>query len=76
MTLDDYMNAELFPVTTQASYTADIQLRMDAFNLDALKEEIELKQPLNDRQRAALQELTTKEPHMARLTQELSAAGT
>ena len=40
MTLDDYMNAERFPMTSHSDYSPDTQLQMDAFNLDAIMEKM------------------------------------
>ncbi len=73
LTLAEYMDLSSFPVTSLPRYSGDpkTQILMDAFNLDQLNEAIEMGQPLNDKQRAVLQELKQKEPHMQRLSKEL-----
>jgi hypothetical protein len=74
MTIDDYMNAERFPMTSQKGYSPDTQLRMDAFNLDDLQEAIEMGHKMNAKEAAVFQELKTKEPHIGRLVKELRQA--
>ena len=71
VTLEEYMDAVRFPVTSRSHYSPHQQLRIDAFNLDQLNEGLELGEAFNDKQQAALQELKRKEPHMARLAAEL-----
>lgn len=72
MTIDEYCDTARFPVTSHKGCSPMEQLRMDAFNLDALREEIELDNPLNERQQAALKELRIKEPHIGPLSAEVA----
>ena len=72
MTLDDYMNAERFPMTSHSDYSPVTQLKMDAFNLDAMEEALEEGREMNATQAAAYEELKTKGPHIGRLARELA----
>lgn len=74
MTLDDYMNAENFPMTSHSDYSPVTQLKMDAFNLDQMVEGIEMGHKLTSEEAARFQELKTKEPHIGPLARELRAA--
>ena len=71
MTLDDYMNAEKFPMTSQSDYSPVTQLKMDAFNLDQMEEGIEMGHKLTSEEAARFQELKTKGPHIGMLSKEL-----
>ena len=68
MTLSDYLNADRFPLTSRPAYSPKEQFFMDAFNLDQLEEGIADGAELNEKQRAAYEELKTKQPQMTRLT--------
>ena len=70
MKLSDYMNKAKFPLTSQPGLSAKEQLMIDAFNLDQLKEALEMKVPLNEKQKAHLRELKEKAPHMGALSAE------
>jgi hypothetical protein len=54
--------------------SAKDQLRIDAFNFDQLVEYKETGGELDDKQKAAWQELGEKIPHLARLTREIREA--
>lgn len=74
MKLSDYMNPEKFPRTSQKGLSASGQLRIDAFNLDAIREAIDQGKRLDEDQQARLRELQAKAPYMAELTKEVAAA--
>jgi hypothetical protein len=66
LTASDYLDSRRFPLTSQRLELAS-QLRIDAFNLDALRQAIEDGDVLDESQRAHLAELEAKEPNMKKL---------
>jgi hypothetical protein len=73
MTIDEYMDPNRFPATTQAGLGPKDQLMIDAVNYDALKEAIENGEELTESQKAVWAEFEAKMQHHARLTRELAA---
>jgi hypothetical protein len=74
MTLQEYLDPQRFPLTTELCYTPRQQLMMDAFNYDKFKEFVDdgVLQP--GRPTALWNEYKAKEPHIPRLTRELAEA--
>jgi hypothetical protein len=60
VTESEYLDPNLFPVTTQGNLTLHSQQMLDAHNLDELEAELRAKRPLDDEQRRALRELRDK----------------
>jgi len=65
--LDEYMNPEKFPLTSQKGLSVDKQKLIDNFNYNQLLEAEELGEELNERQKLIARELREKK----KLLQEL-----
>ncbi len=74
MTLDDYMDREKFPMTSQGGLAADQQMLIDAFNHDQLKEFLEEGGEPSERQKAIWKELQEKIPAQPELLRQLRDA--
>jgi hypothetical protein len=74
MTLQEYLDAERFPWTTQRGLDPSGQLLIDAVNYDALKGYIEEGGALDEEQRGRWAELQIKIQDHARLARELAEA--
>ncbi len=78
MTLADYMNKELFPLTSHEDCSPRNQMSMDGFNLANLNSAIKsqtlgLGKPLTSRELLVKAELDRKVPHQAEVVAELKA---
>ncbi|MDX1977182.1 MAG: hypothetical protein SFT94_05870 [Pseudanabaenaceae cyanobacterium bins.68] len=62
MTIEDYMNPEKFPITTQEGLSVKDQFLIDAINYDQLVEAREMGKTLNTMQLQAEEELKIKIP--------------
>jgi hypothetical protein len=74
MTLQEYMDAERFPWTTQPGLDPSGQLMIDAFNYDQMREYLEEEgtvESLDAEQPARWAELGAKIPEQSRLLREL-----
>ena len=60
MSPSDYLDPKQFPLSTQGGLELNQQMLIDAHNLDQLREAIRLGEPLDDEQKAVLEELETK----------------
>jgi hypothetical protein len=76
MTLQEYLDPQRFPLTTEPNYTPRQQLMMDAFNHDKFKEFADDGTLQPGRPTALWEEYRAKAPHIPRLTRELAAAET
>lgn len=74
MKLEEYMNSEKFPVTSQKGLSAHQQIWIDAFNFDQLEEAIARGYQMNEMQVKARAELQSKRPWMAEVTQQVLTA--
>lgn len=75
MTLDDYLDQETFPKTTQEGLSAKDQLFLDAARYDMAKELLDAGDKLTVKQKAVWDELKAKKPHMARLARQVAEQG-
>lgn len=62
MKLADYMSQARFPLTSQSALSASDQFRIDAFNLDQLREYQSQGNRLDEKQKRILVELQEKVP--------------
>jgi hypothetical protein len=74
MTLQEFLDQQRFPLTTQPGLTPHEQLMMSAFNYDKFEELADSGELLPGKPTAIWAELQEKGPHIARLTAELRAA--
>jgi hypothetical protein len=74
MTLEEYLDAQRFPLTTQKGLDPSKQLMLDAFKMDGMAEERDWRKDLDEHWHAVWAEREQKRPHHARLTRELRAA--
>ncbi|HEX3151375.1 MAG TPA: hypothetical protein VHR66_25070 [Gemmataceae bacterium] len=73
MTSQEYVDLNLFSVTTQPGLNLLQQLQIDAFNFDQMNEAREEQRPFDTEQEAAWLEFEAKRPHMVRLAHEAVA---
>ena len=76
MTVDEYMDPQRFPLTTQKGLSPEQQMMIDAFNLDSMREGLELGEVYEGEALARSGELEEKAAHRPRLYQELRARRT
>jgi hypothetical protein len=74
VTLEEYLDAQRFPLTTQKGLDPSNQLMLDAFKMDGMAEEREWRTDLGEHWHAVWAELEQKRPHHARLTREVAEA--
>jgi hypothetical protein len=74
MTLEEFLDPQRFPLTTQPGLTPHQQLMMSAFNYDKFQELADSGELLPGEPTAIWAELQVKGPHIARLTREVAAA--
>ncbi|MEB3160303.1 MAG: hypothetical protein VKL20_02450 [Synechocystis sp.] len=71
LTLNDYLNPEKFPMTTQKDLSPSQQFRIDAFNYDSLIQYLDEGGTLDQKQQAILKELEVKIPAQKALKSEI-----
>lgn len=72
MKLEDYMNPEKFPTTSQKGLSAHEQLMLDAINFNQLEEAIAGGHQMDEEQVLIRAELQAKRPWMAKMNRQLT----